>query len=82
MGENRILAVVEDAAETVLGAVNKVAGDFTKVTCKALRAYEAFAQNTLGVPSQLCESSGKLSPGGRTFFLHAHVQYKGKQWQC
>lgn len=77
LGENRILAVVEDAGEAVLDAINEAAGEFTSVTCKALRSYEAFSQNTLGVDAELCgPSPRKLTPGGRIFYMHAHVQYK------
>ncbi|XP_013384412.1 uncharacterized protein LOC106154566 [Lingula anatina] len=48
------------------------------ISCTALRPYESFAKNLLGVDDALCgQAPYKLSPGGHLYMLNFEVEYKG-----
>lgn len=78
IGENRIIAVIEDAAEAGAEAVTSAFGDHIEFVCTPLRSYEGFAEHVLGVEKTLTvPSPHKLGNDGRLYWLHVTLEYRG-----
>lgn len=78
IGENRIVAVIEDSAESGAEAVTAAFGDHTELVCTPLRSYEGFAEHVLGVEKTLTvPSPHHIGSDGHHFWVHFNVEYRG-----
>lgn len=78
MGENKVLAVVENDPEPVLERLNDKLGKYIKVTCTPVRPYENFAHRVNKIDAELCgPAPHRLSLDHPLYYVQAVVNFEG-----